>query len=267
MRRTGADVNTSLAKLALSADKQIGIIEFECRGADIGSVKSMTVHTSRIEVSSEIAAVADKSAASSGPYRHGFKRLFDITLIVLSLPFVLPFLVVIGAVIFLSDGGSPLYRQERVGKDGRRFQIWKFRSMVVDADSQLQRYLNANPEAKQEWETKQKLSYDPRCTMVGRVLRRTSIDELPQIFNVLSGDMSLVGPRPMMPNQQALYPGQSYYNMRPGMTGAWQVTSRNTSDFADRAAYDDQYNGRLTFAEDLSILARTVGVVLRGTGV
>ncbi|MEP5199583.1 MAG: sugar transferase, partial [Paracoccaceae bacterium] len=126
---------------------------------------------------------------------------------------------------------------------------------------------NANPDAKVEWETKQKLSFDPRCTAVGRLLRRTSIDELPQIFNVLSGDMSLVGPRPMMPCQQALYPGQAYYSMRPGMTGAWQITSRSTSDFADRAAYDDHYNSRLTLVEDLSILARTVGVVVRGTGV
>lgn len=227
----------------------------------------MTVHTSRIEVSSEIAAADKSSEYSNGPYKMGLKRLLDVTLVLLSLPFVLPFLGLISLTIFLSDGGSPLYRQERIGKDGRRFQIWKFRSMVVDADSQLERYLNTNHEAKVEWETKQKLSYDPRCTTVGRILRRTSIDELPQIFNVLSGDMSLVGPRPMMPNQQALYPGQAYYSMRPGMTGAWQVTSRNTSDFSDRAAFDDQYSQRLSFGEDLAILTRTIGVVLRGTGV
>lgn len=231
----------------------------------MGSVKSMTVHTSRI-VSSKIAITEDPREAS-GPYRLVFKRILDVALVLLSLPFVLPFLVLVGIAIMLSDGGSPIFKQERVGKDGRRFQIWKFRSMVKDAESQLQRYLEANPDAKLEWETKQKLSYDPRCTAVGRLLRRTSIDELPQIFNVLTGDMSLVGPRPMMPCQQALYPGQAYYNMRPGMTGAWQITSRSTSDFADRAAYDDQYNTRLTLLEDLSILARTVGVVLRGTGV
>ena len=99
------------------------------------------------------------------------------------------------------------------------------------------------------------------------MLRKTSIDELPQIFNVLSGDMSLIGPRPMLPCQQALYPGQAYYNMRPGMTGAWQVTSRSTSDFADRAWYDDKYNANVSLLEDLRILARTVGVVLRGTGI
>jgi lipopolysaccharide/colanic/teichoic acid biosynthesis glycosyltransferase len=226
----------------------------------------MTVHTSRIEVATN-PVVSGKVVERNGPYRMGIKRLFDVVLVLLSLPFVLPFLALISAAILLSDGKSPIFRQERVGKDGRRFKIWKFRSMVVDAEAQLQRYLDANPEAKREWETKQKLSYDPRCTAVGRLLRRTSIDELPQIFNVLAGDMSLVGPRPMMPCQQALYPGQSYYNMRPGMTGAWQVTTRNTSDFSDRAAYDDQYFGRVSLIEDLRILAQTVGVVLRGTGV
>ncbi len=225
----------------------------------------MTVHTSRIEVSAEIAGETPEKA--HGPYRMVFKRCLDVVLVLLSLPFVLPFLALVSLAIVLSDGGSPLFKQERIGKDGRRFQIWKFRSMVIDAEAQLDRHLKANPAAKAEWENKQKLTIDPRCTTVGRLLRRTSIDELPQIFNVLSGDMSLVGPRPMLPCQQALYPGQAYYKMRPGMTGAWQVTSRSTSDFADRAAYDDEYNSRLTLVQDLSILARTIGVVLRGTGV
>lgn len=225
----------------------------------------MTVHTSRIEVSAEVAA--ENPSEAHGLYRLMFKRILDVFLVLLSLPFVLPFLALVAAAIVFSDGGSPLFKQERIGKDGRRFQIWKFRSMVVDAEAQLERHLKENPEARAEWDNKQKLTVDPRCTSVGRLLRRTSIDELPQIFNVLAGDMSLVGPRPMLSSQQALYPGQAYYKMRPGMTGAWQVTSRSTSDFADRAAYDDQYNDRLSFAEDLGILGRTVGVVLRGTGV
>jgi lipopolysaccharide/colanic/teichoic acid biosynthesis glycosyltransferase len=226
----------------------------------------MTVHTSRIEVAPGISTASEHEVVN-GAYRLFFKRILDVLLVVVSLPFVLPFLALVSLAIVLSDGGSPIFKQERVGKDGRRFQIWKFRSMVVDAEAQLERYLNANPKAKREWETKQKLSYDPRCTFVGRVLRKTSIDELPQIFNVLTGDMSLIGPRPMLPCQQALYPGQAYYNMRPGMTGAWQVSSRSTSDFADRAAYDDQYNARVSLLEDVSILVRTVGVVLRGTGI
>ena len=226
----------------------------------------MTVQTSRIEVATDITA-ADRTLARSGIYQMGLKRLFDVSLVLLALPFVLPFLAIISLAIVLSDGGSPLFRQERIGKDGRRFQIWKFRSMVVDAEAQLERHLSKNPKAKLEWETKQKLSFDPRCTTVGRLLRRSSLDELPQIFNVLGGDMSLVGPRPMLPCQQALYPGQAYYNMRPGMTGAWQVTTRNTSEFSDRAAFDDFYSTRVSLVEDLRILVRTVGVVLRGTGV
>ena len=226
----------------------------------------MTVHTSRIEVATGITTASEHEVVT-GAYRSFFKRILDVVLVVVSLPFVVPFLALVSLAIVLSDGASPFFKQERVGKDGRRFNILKFRSMVVDAEAQLERYLNANPEAKREWETKQKLAYDPRCTFVGRLLRKTSIDELPQIFNVLMGDMSLIGPRPMMPNQQALYPGQAYYNMRPGMTGAWQVSSRSTSDFADRAAFDDHYHARVSFMEDVSILARTVGVVLRGTGI
>lgn len=242
-----------------------GVIEFEFKEPTLGSVKSMTVHASRIEVSTKVFPTTQTEA--NGHYRMMFKRVFDLALVILSLPFVLPFMALVALAIFMSDGGSPLFRQERIGKDGRRFQIWKFRSMVVDAESQLQRHLNAHPEAKVEWETKQKLSIDPRCTALGRLLRCTSIDELPQVFNVLAGDMSLVGPRPMMPAQQAMYPGQAYYRLRPGMTGSWQIASRSTSDFADRAAYDDHYNINLTLVEDMSILARTIGAVLRGTGV
>ena len=117
-----------------------------------------------------------------------------------------------------------------------------------------------------EWTSKQKLSNDPRITKFGRILRRTSADELPQLINVLTGDMSLVGPRPMMPSQQALYPGHAYYRLRPGLTGSWQVSERNASTFADRAKYDDSYEQDLSFGTDLGIIARTVGVVLRCTG-
>lgn len=139
--------------------------------------------------------------------------------------------------------------------------------MVPDAEAKLQAYLDANPEARAEWDSKQKLNADPRITKIGRILRKTSIDELPQLFNVLSGDMSLVGPRPMMPCQQALYPGHGYYRLRPGLTGSWQVSERHTSTFAERATYDDDYDEKLSFATDVGILAKTVGVVLRGTGV
>lgn len=182
------------------------------------------------------------------------------------MPIVLPFVAILLVLIAL-DGHSPIFRQQRVGKDGRRFVMWKLRTMVPDAEALLARHLEADPKARAEWDAKQKLSVDPRVTPIGRLLRRTSLDELPQLFNVLVGDMSLIGPRPMMLSQQALYPGHAYYLLRPGMTGMWQISARHTSDFADRARYDDRYYRELSFAGDLRILARTAAVVLRGTGV
>lgn len=227
----------------------------------------MTVHATSIRRSSDIGPItATSSVSRRGIYRLGIKRLIDVIAILATLPIVLPFMALV-AVAIAFDGASPFFRQERIGKDGRRFTIWKFRTMVPDAEAQLNRYLEGNDLARIEWESKQKLSVDPRVTRVGRVLRRTSLDELPQLLNVLRGDMSLIGPRPMMPCQQALYPGKAYYNLRPGMTGSWQISARHTSDFSDRAHYDDAYDRDVTFLNDLRILLRTVSVVLRGTGV
>ena len=196
----------------------------------------------------------------------GLKRVFDLLFVLAVMPILLPFLIVVGILIAL-DGHAPLFRQERVGLNGNRFSILKFRTMGPNAEADLKHYLASNADARAEWDSRQKLEDDPRITPVGRLLRRTSLDELPQIFNVLTGDMSIVGPRPMMPSQQALYPGHAYYRLRPGMTGSWQVSARNASTFADRAKFDDQYEGQLGFATDLSIIARTIGVVLKGTGI
>lgn len=182
------------------------------------------------------------------------------------LPFLLPFFLIAGLLISL-DGHSPFFLQERVGLHGKRFKMWKFRTMVPDAEQHLERYLSKNPEARAEWQEKQKLTDDPRCTPFGRMLRRTSMDELPQLFNVLAGDMSLVGPRPMMPSQQALYPGHAYYRLRPGVTGSWQVSARNESSFAARANFDDSYEANISLLQDIAIATRTIGVVMRGTGV
>ena len=200
------------------------------------------------------------------PYKAGFKRVFDVLVVLAALPFVLPFFAIV-ALLIASDGHAPFFRQERVGQSGKRFKMWKFRTMVPDAETALTKYLETNPSARAEWECKQKLENDPRITRVGRLLRKTSFDEMPQLFNVLAGDMSLVGPRPMMPSQQALYPGQAYYRLRPGMTGTWQISSRHTSTFAARAEYDDAYEYKLSLATDAAIIVRTVGVVLRCTGV
>jgi lipopolysaccharide/colanic/teichoic acid biosynthesis glycosyltransferase len=211
-------------------------------------------------------AVASGYGASTvGLYRRYFKRWFDFVAILLAAPFVLPVVLLLGLLV-RRDGGPALYVQDRVGLDGRVFRIWKLRTMVVDADAKLAAHLAADPALKAEWDETQKLKHDPRITAIGRLLRKTSLDELPQLWNVLRGDMSLVGPRPMMPEQRALYPGRAYYKMRPGLTGPWQVSDRNASSFAGRAEFDADYARRMSLPTDLMLLFLTVWVVLRGTG-
>jgi lipopolysaccharide/colanic/teichoic acid biosynthesis glycosyltransferase len=201
----------------------------------------------------------------SGAYRHGAKRALDVGLVLLS---ALPALIIIlsFAALVALDGRSPFYRQDRVGRGGRTFRMLKLRSMVPDADVLLAKHLEADPKARAEWAHAQKLRNDPRITWVGRIIRKTSMDELPQLWNVLKGDMSLVGPRPMMPSQTALYPGTAYYALRPGLTGFWQISVRNESSFTDRARYDTVYLRQVSLRTDLAVIARTVRVVLRGTG-
>jgi lipopolysaccharide/colanic/teichoic acid biosynthesis glycosyltransferase len=198
-------------------------------------------------------------------YRGFGKRTFDILLVLLGAPIVLPIVLVFAALVAI-EGGKPFYFQDRVGRGGRIYRMWKLRSMEIDADKKLAAYLEEHPEANAEWNHSQKLRHDPRITRFGHFLRRSSMDELPQLWNVLRGEMSLVGPRPMMPSQKALYPGQAYYALRPGLTGLWQVSARNESGFAARAAYDAEYENTLSFATDIRILAATVQVVMRGTG-
>lgn len=209
--------------------------------------------------------IAQDDARPRGLYRNIFKRCCDLFAILLTLPIVLPIIAVLAALVAL-DGGKPFYRQKRIGLDGRIYMMWKLRSMVCDADERLEAHLAANPTARLEWDSTQKLKCDPRITTIGQLLRKSSLDELPQLFNVFKGDMSLVGPRPMMISQQPLYPGTDYYDMRPGITGLWQVSERNASTFADRAGFDTQYSRSLSLISDTRILISTVAVVLRGTG-
>lgn len=212
-----------------------------------------------------VRTVSADDSRSSKVYRNAFKRVFDVCLVLLSAPFTVP-LVLLLALIVARDGHNPFYSQMRVGRNGKSFRFWKLRSMVPDADRALEAYLSRHPAARLEWDATQKLKNDPRITRTGRVLRKLSLDELPQLFNVLNGTMSLVGPRPMMLNQQNLYQGQCYYNLRPGITGLWQVSDRNECDFAGRVFYDDLYDRVVSLRTDLGVLFRTVSVVMRGTG-
>jgi lipopolysaccharide/colanic/teichoic acid biosynthesis glycosyltransferase len=203
--------------------------------------------------------------SATGAYGAFFKRLLDIVLVLLVAPFVLPVVLGLGLLI-RRDGGGAFYCQPRIGRGGKVFRLWKLRSMVPDADRKLEAHLCADPLARAEWDETQKLKDDPRITAVGRLIRKTSLDELPQLWNVLMGDMSLVGPRPMMPQQVRLYPGRDYYRLRPGLTGLWQISDRNQTSFAARAAYDAEYSRQMSFATDVLVLFATVWVVLRGTG-
>ena len=204
-------------------------------------------------------------AARSGLYRNYVKRLFDVAAVVASGLVVGP-LILFLALLVAADGSNPFYWNERVGRRGRNFRMLKLRTMVPDADKMLEDYLSRNAEARLEWNSTQKLKTDPRITRIGRFLRKTSLDELPQLWNVLTGDMSLVGPRPMMPSQRPLYHGLAYYSLRPGITGIWQVSDRNESAFSKRAEYDSEYDEKLTFRMDMWLLWSTVRVVLKGTG-
>jgi len=198
-------------------------------------------------------------------YRDGIKRVLDVAVVLLAAPLVVPVVILI-ALLVMRDGHSPFYWSARVGRGGRVFRMMKLRTMVHDAHGSLPAYLASDPAAAAEWTETQKLKVDPRITGFGRILRKTSLDELPQLWNVLKGQMSLVGPRPMMPDQRGIYSGSAYYVLRPGVTGPWQVSDRNDSAFAKRADFDMEYHRTLSFANDLRLLGRTVVVVLRGTG-
>lgn len=231
----------------------------------------MTLHFSDIEaqvdrIASNPAHELSNVSTSSKAYRDVFKRAFDCVLVVATAPISVPLVLIFAIYIWLRTGASPFYLQKRIGQGGRVFTMVKLRTMQRDADERLETYLMENPDARSEWESTQKLKNDPRIIAGGHFLRKSSIDEVPQLWNVLTGDMSLVGPRPMMVCQQSLYPGRDYYEMRPGLTGFWQISDRNDCSFATRASHDASYNQSLSLKTDMMVIAATVAVVLRGTG-
>ncbi len=201
------------------------------------------------------------------PWSATAKRIFDVTLALALLVVIAPLLLVIAVLVSL-DGGPILYRHSRVGRGITPFDCLKFRTMIVDADHCLTEYLGHHPKASDEWARDQKLMFDPRITPIGKVLRRTSFDELPQIFNVLRGEMSLVGPRPVTSAELARYKEHvgAYASVLPGITGLWQVSGRNDVSYQRRVELDVDYVRRQTLLLDLIILARTPRVILSSTG-
>lgn len=196
------------------------------------------------------------------------KLLVEITSLLLLAPFMLLAAVLISAMVRLDSVGPVVIGLPRVGRGGRLFRQWKFRTMTTDADERLHELLATDPARREEWERTRKLHDDPRLTRVGRLLRRTSLDELPQMFNVLVGEMSLIGPRPIAPDEVDRYGSTLplYLTVRPGLTGLWQVSGRSDLTYPQRVALDTHYVLNWSIKLDLLILFRTVWVVLTGRG-
>ncbi len=195
------------------------------------------------------------------------KRSIDIVGALAGLLFFIPLFALVYLLVRM-DGGPAIFAHSRVGRDGTSFKCYKFRSMVVDADRKLAEYLARDPAARLEWERHFKLVDDPRITPVGRALRKTSLDELPQLWNVLKGDMSLVGPRPIVTAEGARYQDNivCYYSCRPGITGLWQVSGRNDVDYESRVGLDVSYVKNWSLLLDAAIIMRTIGIVITRKG-
>lgn len=225
-----------------------------------------SAHT-RETLGSTTIRVPDFPARYDLSFEHAAKRLGDmlgaVVLAVLFAPIFL--LVFVGAAI---NGQSPLFRHQRVGRDGKRFYCLKFQTMVPNAEVLLQHLLAADPDLRAEWERDHKLKDDPRVTPIGRFLRATSLDELPQLWNVLKGEMSLVGPRPVTREELLRYGRNQviYMLVRPGITGLWQVSGRNFVEYRKRVAMDVCYVKNQSLVLDLWILAKTVLVVVTRHG-
>lgn len=202
------------------------------------------------------------------PVGGGIKRLFDIVLVLLALVVFCPIFLLLMALVKASDGGQIFYGHKRVGHNGRTFHCLKFRTMVQNGDQVLAQYLRTRPEALEEWQATRKLLNDPRVTVVGSVMRKLSLDELPQLFNILRGDMSIVGPRPVVEEELEMYGSAAdlYLRSRPGLTGLWQISGRNDVSYATRVAFDTQYVTGWSFIQDVVIIAKTVPAVCLSRG-
>ena len=197
------------------------------------------------------------------------KTAFDYILTLVGAVFIIPLFFYIAYRIKKEDPGPVFFAHTRIGKDGKPFPCYKFRSMVVNSQEMLQKYLAENPAAREEWERDFKLKDDPRVTPIGKFLRSTSLDELPQIFNVLRGEMSLVGPRPVIQEELDKYYGETaklYCTVKPGITGLWQVSGRSDIGYDERVALDATYIKYRSMWGDIVILWKTIGVVLMKKG-
>jgi exopolysaccharide biosynthesis polyprenyl glycosylphosphotransferase len=254
--------------LSMKEEEKIHQILSTCRslGAElflVPSLQFLRMYTSEIQL------YGDLILLSFTPRFHS-KRLFDLVFSVFALICFLPFGLLIALLIKLEDGGPIFYGHRRVALAGKPFKCWKFRTMVRDADKRLADLLQSDAAAREEWQKTYKLRQDPRVTRVGRFLRKTSLDEVPQFFNVLKGDMSIVGARPIVEDELSNYykdHAGSYCSMRPGITGLWQSGDRSdTKDYEERVRLDVWYFLNHSVWIDLKIIFKTVWCVLTGKG-
>lgn len=196
------------------------------------------------------------------------KRGIDLAAGVALLFLLAPLMLLIAALIRAGDGGPAFFKQARIGRSGKSFQCWKFRTMACNADEALQRLLATDPVAAQEWAESQKLTRDPRITPIGAFLRRSSLDELPQLFNIIAGEMSFIGPRPIVAAERERY-GEAFthcFSVPPGLTGLWQISGRSDCSYATRVSLDSQYASEWHLMLDAKILVKTVPAVLMQRG-
>lgn len=212
--------------------------------------------------------VALQNANTERQLASAAKRITDILIASLALIFLLPAMIVIGLIIRITDRGPILFRHKRIGRNGKEFKCIKFRSMNVDAEAQLPRILSSCEKAREQWSANQKIDDDPRVTKIGKFLRKSSLDEIPQLLNVIKGDMSIVGPRPIVRSEVEKY-GECfplYSRVRPGLTGLWQVSGRSTTTYDDRVQLDVKYVTEWSYWGDIKIMVLTIPAVLTSNG-
>lgn len=198
------------------------------------------------------------------PHTNYRKRVFDVAIAACALAFFAPVMAIIAVALLVQDGRPVFYKHRRIGLGGRPFQCWKFRTMTKDAEQRLRHLLDSSETCRQQWRSNQKLDQDPRAHRIGAFLRTSSLDELPQFVNVLRGDMSVVGPRPIVVDEMPRYGDHVGYYLaqRPGITGLWQVTRRSDTSYDERVKLDVRYSQTWTIGGDIAIIARTVAVLL-----
>ncbi len=204
----------------------------------------------------------------SDHYSLKLKRALDLALALGTLIVLFPMFLLLGLILVIFQGRPLFIKHKRVGQSGLPFECLKFRTMVTNGDEILKDHLAKNPQAREEWEATRKLKSDPRVTPIGHVLRKSSVDELPQLINVIRGDMSVVGPRPIVQDEVRYYGDDfTYYTkLRPGLTGLWQVSGRNDVSYRHRVQMDVNYAQQYSLAQDVMIIAKTIPAVLRSRG-